>query len=91
MPDKYIERRVIEWTEDVREAGPVATYTMRRITGKRRMRAEVDVIVNVAEAARMMGKRACVQKTRQCRDGVTLVRCVTEATEVSREMIEHHG
>lgn len=81
MSNFYRERFTIEYTDDIRDDSG-----NRHVIGKKRMKCEIEVYIDLAEVARVMGSRACASKGGKCQDGYTTVKRVGQAVELSREM-----
>lgn len=81
MSKFYRERFTVEYSDDIRQ-----DERGRSVIGKKRMKCEIEVYIDLTEVARVMGSKACASKGGFCVDGYTTVKRVGQAVELSREM-----
>jgi hypothetical protein len=61
------------------------------ITQRVRKRCVVEVSVDLERLARVMGPRACINKSGQSRAGLVMVKCVGTPTTISREAVNRES
>lgn len=86
QPSPFVKTYWVEWEEDVRAAEPADGY--RPIIGRRRMKCEVQVVIDLPAVVRNLGRRAATNVTKKSVDGSVTVRRLGDPVEVARVMAE---
>lgn len=76
----YQERRTIEYDEPIYDAN-------QSYLGKRRMRCNILITIDLDAIAITLGRKACRSKSGKSMDGKVLVKRVGHPTTLSKELI----
>jgi hypothetical protein len=86
MAEIYRRRAVVDYEEPIHQELPSGQGRGYTCIGKRRMRCEVELDLDVSEVLRVMGAKACRSKGGRCVDGHLTVKRAGTPVELSREV-----